>query len=265
MSTTEITQESMDQKNFNLRTIRMFERIHGQTWISTGGEFQARKFVTTLGLVPGQRVLNLGSGTGGEAFLMARCYGVHVHGVDISLNMYQAAMDNLALQEKKVQDLIHFEAADMTKIQLEEESYDAIYSRDSFLFVRDKESLFKKMLGWLRPGGKMFVADYCRINKENPSKELEDLIKIRRWSLHTLADYEEGLRKVGFKNVKAQDISVEFLQLVTEQLKNLMSMRECFIQDFSEEDYNESVLIWENMLAVIRGGALTQGLIEASK
>ncbi|XP_076031841.1 uncharacterized protein LOC143019750 [Oratosquilla oratoria] len=265
MSTSEITQESMDQKNFTLRCIRKFERIFGPTWMSVGGEVRTRKFLTMLGLVPSQRVLILGSGGGGEAFLMARCYGVHAHGVDISFNMYQVAMDNLALQEKKVQSLVHFEAADMTKIRIEDETFDVIYSRESILYVRDKESLFKKMLGWLRPGGKLFLVDDCRINKENPPKELEDLIKLRRWSLNTLADYEEGLRKVGFKDVRAQDISDEFLRVVTEDIKHLICMRECYIQDFSKEDYDESLLSMKNMQAAIRGGGLAQGLFEASK
>ncbi|XP_076031840.1 uncharacterized protein LOC143019749 isoform X2 [Oratosquilla oratoria] len=265
MSTTEITQESMDQKNFTLRYIRKLERIYGPTWMSVGGEIRTRNFLTMLGLVPGQRVLILGSGSGGEAFLMARCYGVHVHGVDISFNMYQVAMDNLALQEKKVQDLVHFEAADMTKIQLQDETFDVIYSRESILYVSDKESLFKKMLGWLRPGGKLLLVDNCRINKENPSKEIENLIKLRGWSLNTLEDYEEGLRKVGFKNVRARDLSDEFLRLVTEDIKHLMCMRECYIQDFSEKDYEDTLFLRKNMQSAIREGAFAQGLFEASK
>ncbi|XP_076031842.1 uncharacterized protein LOC143019751 [Oratosquilla oratoria] len=265
MTTMEITQESMDQKNFTLRYIRKFDRIYGPTWMSAGGEFQTRKFLTMLGLVQGQRVLILGSGGGGEAFLMAQCYGVHVHGVDISSNMCQVAMDNLALKEKKVQDLIHFEAADMTKMKLEEESYDVIYSRDTILYVRDKESFFKKLLGWLRPGGKLFVADFCRKNKEDSPQELEDLIKLRRWSLTALVDYEEMLRKVGFKDVRAQDISDEFLRFVTEYCKNLMGMRECYIQDFSEEDYDESLFTLKSLQGAVQGGGLAQGLFEASK
>lgn len=46
-----------------------------------------------LKLEPGQRVLNVGCGTGGSAFYMARHYGVHVHGVDLSTNMIHVAIE----------------------------------------------------------------------------------------------------------------------------------------------------------------------------
>ncbi|XP_076032198.1 uncharacterized protein LOC143019997 [Oratosquilla oratoria] len=265
MSTTEITQEFMDQKNFNLRCIRKFERIYGSTWMSNGGELRTRNLLTTLGLVQGQRALILGSGGGGEAFLMAQRYGVHAHGVDISSNMHQIAMDNLALKEKKVQDLIHFEVADMMKMKLEEESYDVIYSRDTILYVSDKESFFKKLLGWLRPGGKLLVVDYCRGNIEDSTQEFEDLVEQRRWRLDTLAHYEECLRKVGFKDVKAQNVSDEFLRFITDDIKHLMSMRECYIQDFTEEEYDESLFRLKGIQGGLREGGLAHGLFEASK
>ena len=36
-----------------------------------------------------------------------------------------------------------------------------IYSRDSLLHVEDKPVLLRRMLKWLRPGGRLLVTDYC--------------------------------------------------------------------------------------------------------
>lgn len=59
-----------------------------------------------MGLRPGMRVLDVGCGTGGSAFYMARHYGVHVHGVDLSTNMIDIAKDRLNREEKYLQSMV---------------------------------------------------------------------------------------------------------------------------------------------------------------
>lgn len=63
-------------------------------------------FLIKLGLEPGQRVLDLGCGTGGSAFFMARHYGVSVHGIDLSTNMINIAKDRLSREEKSIQEKV---------------------------------------------------------------------------------------------------------------------------------------------------------------
>ncbi|XP_037796332.1 phosphomethylethanolamine N-methyltransferase-like, partial [Penaeus monodon] len=75
-------------KSFILR----MERLLGHTWLSTGGESTTREFCQRLGLRPGHQVLDVGCGSGGSPFFMSRLYGVHVHGVDISSNMIDLAV-----------------------------------------------------------------------------------------------------------------------------------------------------------------------------
>ena len=48
-------------------------------------------------------MLDVGCGTGGSAFFMARQYGIHVHGVDLSSNMLAIAQDRLDRENKNVQ------------------------------------------------------------------------------------------------------------------------------------------------------------------
>lgn len=40
---------------------------------------------------------------------------------------------------------VTFEIGDVTKIKLEESSYDVIYSRDTILHIPDKEGVFRKI------------------------------------------------------------------------------------------------------------------------
>ena len=55
---------------------------------------------------------------------------------------------------------VTMEEADATTIEYPAESFDVIYSRDTILHIKDKLSLYKKFLKWLKPGGRLMVSDY---------------------------------------------------------------------------------------------------------
>ena len=61
-----------------------------------------QEFCARMGLVPGQRVLDVGCGTGGSALYLSRQYGVHVHGVDLSSNMIHVAIERQGKLEQEV-------------------------------------------------------------------------------------------------------------------------------------------------------------------
>ena len=49
-----------------------YEAIFGRTYVSVGGEETTKDFCSRLCLSPGMKVLDIGCGTGGSAFYMAR-------------------------------------------------------------------------------------------------------------------------------------------------------------------------------------------------
>ena len=58
-----------------------------------------QELVSRLQLRPGERVLDVGCGTGGGDFLMASGHGASVHGIDLSVNMVLLALER-AQQEQ---------------------------------------------------------------------------------------------------------------------------------------------------------------------
>ncbi|XP_047492046.1 uncharacterized protein LOC125041253 [Penaeus chinensis] len=149
--------------------ILRLEWLLGHTWLSTGGESTTKEFCQRLGLRPGQRVLDVGCGSGGSPFFMSRLYGVHVHGVDISSNMIDLAVQRQTHLQRSLRKRVHFELGDIMDADYGDCSFDVIYSRNSILHVAKKDKLFANLFRWLKPGGILFVTDYCA--KSTPPSE----------------------------------------------------------------------------------------------
>ncbi|XP_064092781.1 uncharacterized protein LOC135205707 [Macrobrachium nipponense] len=258
------SQDFLDNNQYTVKSILRYERIFGHTWVSTGGEATTRDFVQDLNLQPGDRILDVGCGTGGSAFFMARYYGAHVHGVDLSKNMIDIALDRLAREDGHIRDKVRFEVADITKVQYDNESYDVIYSRDTILHIADKEKLFRTLYRWLKPGGTLFITDYCRGDQEH-SKEFLDYVIQRGYDLRTPKDYGKVIAGAGFKDVKACDATKTFIECLKAELKFFEPTKNAFIKDYSEEDYQYIVDGWKAKLVRCSGGDQAWGTFFAKK
>ncbi|XP_076033764.1 uncharacterized protein LOC143020833 [Oratosquilla oratoria] len=254
----------LDAEQFTFRSIFRYEKIYGHTWISTGGERTTREFLTTLGLTPGQRVLDVGCGTGGSAFYMARHYGVHVHGVDLSTNMIQICIERQGKLEPASKSKIQFEISDISQVEYEVESYDVIYSRDTILHIKDKKKLLEKVYRWLKPGGTLLISDYCSTDK-TPSTDFLRYVKDRGYYLKTLEDTRTLLEETGYEDIEAEDRTDQFVLTHKEDLKYFLPTRAAFVQEFSEQDFNHLVNSWNAQLRRCEEGHLSWGLFRAKK
>lgn len=84
-------QKFLDTAQYSRRGVLLYERIFGDTFVSTGGLDTTRRFCSELSLRPDNRVLDIGCGIGGSPFFLARNYGAFVYGVDLSTNMIDIA------------------------------------------------------------------------------------------------------------------------------------------------------------------------------
>jgi cyclopropane fatty-acyl-phospholipid synthase-like methyltransferase len=76
-----------------------------------------------LGLGAGSRVLDIASGRGGPAVLLAREFGCAVHGIEIAPEFHATALERAA--SAGVADCVTFELGDAARTTLEPGSYDA--------------------------------------------------------------------------------------------------------------------------------------------
>ncbi len=209
----------LDASQYTRESILKYEAIYGRNFISTGGFASTHDIVPTLDLKPGMKVLDIGSGIGGSAFLMAQEYGVHVHGLDLSHNMLSIANERLA--ESNLGSLVTFEFGDILESKADS-IYDIAYSRDAFLHIQDKSRLFEVIKKTLKPNGLLFFTDYCW-GEGRHSTEFLDYVTQRGYDLHTVKNYGQLIEQAGFQEVEALDktkLFGEYLQMELDKLPN---------------------------------------------
>ncbi len=115
-----------------------------------------------------KRVLELGCGVGNSSVYIAREFGCHVTGVDISERMIQRAREEA--QRNNVQHLTEFRTADMNQLPFPSESFDIVFCESVLVFSKDKPKAISEMVRTTIPGG--YVAINESIWLHEPDDEL---------------------------------------------------------------------------------------------
>ncbi|CAN6717420.1 unnamed protein product [Malus baccata var. baccata] len=253
-------QQFLDNVQYKNNGILRYERVFGRGFVSTGGIETTKEFVAKLDLKPGQKVLDVGCGIGGGDFYMASNFDVEVIGIDLSVNMISFALE----QSIGLKCAVEFEVADCTKKTYPDNTFDVIYSRDTILHIQDKPALFRSFYKWLKPGGKVLISDYCRC-VGTPSENFAEYIKQRGYDLHDVKAYGQMLKDAGFDEVIAEDHTDQFKAVLERELDAVEKDKDSFVQDFSQEDYDDIIGGWKAKLIRVDSGEQKWGLFIAKK
>ncbi len=130
-------------------------------------------------LPPGSRVLDVGCGIGGSARILARDYGLEVLGISISPAQIARA------QALTPASLPHcrFAVMDALALQLDDASFDAVWSVEACPHMPDKQRYADELLRVLKPGGRLAVADW---NRRDPADGAMD--RRERWVMRQLLE-----------------------------------------------------------------------------
>jgi ubiquinone/menaquinone biosynthesis C-methylase UbiE len=158
------------------------------------------KTIRRMDLQPGERVLDLGCGSGWATRLLARIvsdgpegFG-QVIGVDVSDEMIRVART-----ESKDFDNIMFVWGSATQIPWEENFFDKVLSVESFYYYPDQDRALAELFRVMAPKGRLFIL--INLYKDNPySLQWVDKLKVPV-HVRSAAEYVELLKNHAFEKV----------------------------------------------------------------
>jgi ubiquinone/menaquinone biosynthesis C-methylase UbiE len=155
----------------------------------------AEQTIQLMGIKPGERLLDLGCGTGWASRRLARLAG-QVVGLDISDEMVHRARE----QARDLDNLL-FVWGSAQEIPWEENYFDKVLSIESFYYYPDQELVLRELFRVLAPGGRLFLL--MNLYRENPySLRWVEQLQV---SVHARseAEYVQMLQAHGFEAVEA--------------------------------------------------------------
>ena len=152
-------------------------------------------------LRPGETVLDLGSGAGGDVLLSAHRVGPTgaVYGLDMTDEMLELARRNAA--EAGVTN-VEFRKGTIEQVPLADTSVDVVISNCVINLSADKPAVFAQMFRVLRPGGRVGVTDVIADDALTPEQRAQR----GEWTACiagalSRSEYVDGLTAAGFTDV----------------------------------------------------------------
>lgn len=257
------SQKFLDQGQYSKQSIRRYEKIFGTDFIAGGGKATSTEYAEQMALRPGERVLEVGCGIGGMAFMLSQQYGAIVYSIDLSSNAIGMAKERLQAMPQEIRERVEFEELNVFDLRKPTKPYDVFHSKDTLLHISDKVSVFKHIKSMMAPGGRIHIADYCR-GEGPPSEEFREYVARRGYDLRTVAEYGAVLEEVGFKDVRAIDMTKRFEEALHSELNRLLAMKQEFIEEFSQEEFDSTVSSWKNKLRWVSQGHHKYGVLMAT-
>ena len=163
----------LGHSEFELGRLARQERLIGHV---------TREYLQSAGISPGMRVLDVGSGTGSVAFLVAEFVGPsgQVVGTDLAPSAVAAASEGAVARGLKQVSFRQGNPAAMTF----EQPFDAVVGRYVLLFQADPAEMLRQLAKLLRPAGVMAFhePDWSFVRSDPPAPAYDQCTK---WTVET--------------------------------------------------------------------------------
>jgi cyclopropane fatty-acyl-phospholipid synthase-like methyltransferase len=162
--------------------------------------------IGALGLGPGMRVLDIGSGIGGPARYIAAASGAHVTALELQPDLDSVAAD--LTRRCRLGQLVEHRCANI--LDGVEGTYDAIVSFLCFLHIPDRPRLFNACRAALAPGGGMYIEDYAKHRRPTEDEAAALHVKVQCPVLPSPTEYAAQLRAAGFVDLQVEDVTSQW-------------------------------------------------------
>jgi sarcosine/dimethylglycine N-methyltransferase len=159
------------------------------------------------------RVLDVGCGCGNFLFHLAKRYGCHGEGLDLSLERIKFAQHKLAEEARSHPLDIEFRHGSATQLPYPEESFSHVVSQDALFLVPDKPRSHAEIHRVLRPGGVFAFSDFLQPRKDVSERARRHVYDRVRWNGgYAFVEYQSALEQAGFEILLARNLQAHIKQ-----------------------------------------------------
>lgn len=216
-----------------------------------GGEKLTINLGEKLELNKKSRVLDIACGPGNSAITIAKRFGCHVTGIDLSEKNLEKAKEKAT--SASFSKLINFEISDAEKIKFEDLTFDAVICECALCTFPNKKTAINEMFRVLKNGGKVGITDVI-IESELP-EDLKGMISHVACIAGALSidEYQAILKEGGFDNILYEDQSWALKKLIDKADKLLKGYK--LIKKLCDCDLEKSFGIpEEEMINLLKTG-----------
>jgi len=251
----------MEEPEYHDAMIDMLQLVWGRDFMAPGGIGNVDKLVRGLE-VRGRRVLDIGCGLGGPAFVLAEKYAAEVVGIDIDERLTQHA--ERRARERGLSDRATFRAVEPGALPFQCEEFDLVLISGAMTQIEDKRGILTECLRVLRPGGWLTCYDWMRREHGESEGYSEDMLywfelEGLTYAMATPTGQLSIMREVGFENAEVEDRSEWYrreARVEYEQLRD--SLYPQLLERMTKEDVDGFVENWRATVVVCEKGEMLQ-------
>jgi phosphoethanolamine N-methyltransferase len=237
--------------------VAFLEWIWGRDFMAPGGEGNVDKLVEGIDLA-GKRVLDIGCGIGGPAFVLARKYGARVTGIDLEPQLIARATRRAA--ELGLSRQAEFRTVALGAFDFPDRSFDVVFTSGALTQTEDKAGIVSECFRVLKPGGILTCYDWLK--SEAPiSDDMRYFFKMEglTYNLITLAELGRYLVAGGFEDVTTEDSSDWYRRESRREYERMREGRPQVVELIGEAQADHMIEDWRSMVVVCEKGELRQG------
>ncbi|UJW33030.1 methyltransferase domain-containing protein [Saccharothrix sp. AJ9571] len=197
----------------------------------------SRKVTDTLGLRPGEHLLDAGCGPGETAVYLAGEFGIRVTG--ITLSAYEIAQGGKRAEAAGVADRAWFEYGDFTALSYPDNSFDAVLALESLQNAPDLATVLAEFYRVLRPGGRLTFSDFSLESDHDPARVAKFVETLKLGALPTLPEWLDLTRAAGFVVEEYTQCGPRAFGMKTKYLETAMRSRDEITAKFGESAVGE--------------------------
>jgi ubiquinone/menaquinone biosynthesis C-methylase UbiE len=174
----------------------------------TGGLRATRDLARLAGIGPGAHVLDIGSGIGGPARILASEFGCRVTGIDLTHEFVRSAA--VLTERCGLADRVTFQEGNALNMPFADQTFDVAWTQHVVMNIEDRAGLYREARRVLEPGGILAFFDILRGNDGDLDYPLPWANEASINFLYTPHETRAFLKAAGFEEQLWIDASAEY-------------------------------------------------------